>query len=175
MSWGKWNQLLSSPKVSNSVSASSPFCADQNQKRYLRQTLFHLFLLSVQQGQEAQRQQRVGSRLLRLHSYSKWESLNRAPMNITTSLDLKSPGIFVGIACALQEETPPCRLYCCFHSLHRSVHVPTRTSPCQVTSSYCVCVFFWFLWTGAIQVIMAAAASIIILSLNQSWQATVVS
>lgn len=29
-------------------------------------------------------------------------------MNITSSLDLKSLGIFGGIACALQEVTPPC-------------------------------------------------------------------
>lgn len=64
---------------------------------------------------------------LRLYSYSKWESLNRARMSITTSLDLKSLGIFVGIACALRGETPPCRMYSCFYLQHRSVHVPTRT------------------------------------------------
>lgn len=56
-------------------------------------------------------------------------------MNITTSLDLKWPGIFVGIACALQEETPPCRRCCCFHSLHRPcAHTHFL---CQVTSCYC--------------------------------------
>lgn len=64
---------------------------------------------------------------LRLYSYSKWESLNRARMSITTSLDLKSLGIFVGIACALRGETPPCRMYSCFYLQHRSVRVPTRT------------------------------------------------
>lgn len=48
-------------------------------------------------------------------------------MNITTSLDLKSPGIFVGIACALQEETPPLSTVLLLHSVHRTVHVPTRT------------------------------------------------
>lgn len=48
-------------------------------------------------------------------------------MNITTSLELKSPGIFVGIACALQEETPPLSTVLLLHSVHRTVHVPTRT------------------------------------------------
>lgn len=52
-------------------------------------------------------------------------------MNITTSLDLKSPGFCaracVGIACALQEETPPLSTVLLLHSVHRTVHVPTRT------------------------------------------------
>lgn len=69
------------------------------------------------------------------------ESLNRAPMNITTSLDLKSPGIFVGIACALQESNSPLSAALLLHWLHRSVRVPARTrararTHCQVTSCY---------------------------------------
>ncbi len=87
--------------------------------------------------------------LLKLVSYSKWESLNRAPMNITTSLDLKSPGIFVGIACALQEETPPCRLYCCFtHSTARSMCPHALSLPSYIML---LCVFFCFLWTRLLE------------------------
>lgn len=111
--------------------------------------------------------------LLKLNSYSKWEdsSLNRAPMDITTSLDLKSPGIFVGIACASQEETPPCRLYCCFHSLHRSVHVPTGTFTAKlhhITVSL-------FPLNRTMGIIMSAAALIVTFNLNLNRQATTIS
>lgn len=54
------------------------------------QTSLHLFWFMSRK--ETQTERRAGC--LKPNSCSKWKSLNRAPMNITTFLDLKSPGIF---------------------------------------------------------------------------------
>ena len=132
----KWDTFFFSP--------SSAGRKKQNKtKSYFKQTLIHLFLVKVKAEKWRRESSALAPGLLKLVSYSKWESLNRAPMNITTSLDLKSPGIFVGIACALQEETPPCRLYCCFtHGTARSMCPHALSLPSYIMF---LCVFFFFL------------------------------
>lgn len=123
----KWETLSFSP-------------SSAKRKCYFKHTLIHLFQFKFNKKRGAKRAARWLLRLLRLSSYSKWESLNRAPMNITTSLDLKSPGIFVGIACALQEETPPRRPHCCFtRGTARSMCPHALSLPSYIML---LCVFF---------------------------------
>lgn len=140
---------------------------------YFKQTLFHLFQFMLNKKKRgAQRAAALAPGLLKLDS--KWESLNRAPMNITTSLDLKSPGIFVGIAMRFARRNSPLSAVLLLHSRHRSVHVPTRTF-CAKLHHVTVRLFLWFLWTRLFGLIMNAAALIVTFHLNLNWQATAMS